>query len=97
MDFKRVNGLFDRRSADNFIRRSRELGFPLNEVRDLLHYVDDGNYTCAEIKAITIDHLAEVRRKLADLKKLERALKEMIATCEGGLKPGCPILEALSK
>jgi MerR family mercuric resistance operon transcriptional regulator len=78
-----------------FIRRSRELGFSLDEVRNLLHHVDADHYTCAEIKAITAEHLAEVRRKLSDLRRLERALKEMIATCEGGEMPGCPILERL--
>ncbi|MBT5049306.1 MAG: helix-turn-helix domain-containing protein [Rhodospirillaceae bacterium] len=79
-----------------FIRRSRELGFALDDVRRLLHYVDDGTYSCAEIKAITVDHLAEVRRKLDDLKRLEQALKDMIATCDGGDIPECPILESLN-
>ena len=78
-----------------FIRRSRELGFGLDEVRQLLHYVDDGGYTCAEVKAITVDHLTEVRRKLSDLRRLERALKEMIVNCDGGDIPDCPILETL--
>ena len=78
-----------------FVRRSRELGFTLHKVRDLLRHVDGGDYTCAEIKIIAIDHLAEVRRKLADLKRLERGLKDMIATCDGGDVPDCPILEAL--
>lgn len=78
-----------------FIRRSRELGFALDEVRNLLRYVDGGTYSCAEIKAITVGHLTEVRRKLADLRRLERALKDMIATCEDGDIPGCPILDTL--
>ncbi len=42
-----------------FVRRSRELGFSLDEVRGLLHLVDGGRYTCAEVKAITLDHLAD--------------------------------------
>jgi MerR family mercuric resistance operon transcriptional regulator len=45
-----------------FIRRSRELGFSLKEVRGLLRLVDGGGYTCAEVRAITLDHLAEVRQ-----------------------------------
>lgn len=64
-------------------------------MRNLLHHVDADHYTCAEIRAITVDHLAEVRRKISDLRGLERALKEMIATCEGGDVPGCPIVETL--
>jgi len=78
-----------------FIRRSRDLGFTLDTVRYLLSHIDGGNYACAEIKIIAVDHLAEVRRKLADLKRLERGLKDMIATCEGGEVTDCPILEAL--
>jgi len=79
----------------SFIRRSRELGFSLDEVRGLLHYLDDGDYTCAEVRTIAADHLEEVRRRLAELKGLERALTDMIATCDGGDVPDCPILEAL--
>lgn len=79
----------------NFIRRSRELGFTLNEVRGLLLLVDGGNYTCAEVEALTTAHLGEVRRKLADLKRLEKVLREMVAGCEGGEIPECPVIEAL--
>lgn len=78
-----------------FVRRSRDLGFTLDEVRALLAYMDDGDYTCAEIRTIAVDHLAEVRRKLADLRRLERGLKDMIATCDGGDVTDCPIIEAL--
>lgn len=78
-----------------FIRRSRELGFTLHEVRGLLRLVDGGEYSCAEVKALTLDHAAEVRRKVADLRKLERVLKEMAAECEGGEVPECPIIDAL--
>ena len=78
-----------------FIRRSRELGFTLDEVRGLLRLVDGGEYTCAEVKALTLDHVAEVRRKLADLRRMKRVLEEMAAECEGGEVPECPIIDAL--
>ncbi len=78
-----------------FIRRSRELGFTLEEVRGLLRLVDGGSYTCAEVKTLTLDHAAEVRRKVADLRKLERVLKEMAAECDGGEVPECPIIDTL--
>ncbi len=78
-----------------FIRRGRELGFTLDEVRGLLRLVDGGSYTCAEVKALTLDHAAEVRRKVADLRKLERVLKEMAAECDGGEVPECPIVDTL--
>ena len=79
----------------HFIRRSRELGFTLDEVRGLLQLVDGGGYTCGEVEALTTAHLGEVRRKLADLKRLERVLREMVAGCQGGEVPECPVIEAL--
>ncbi len=78
-----------------FIRRCRELGFTLDEVRGLLRLVDGGAYTCAEVKALTLDHAAELRRKVADLRRMKRVLEEMAAECEGGEVPVCPIIDAL--
>jgi MerR family mercuric resistance operon transcriptional regulator len=78
-----------------FIRRTRQLGFTLEEVRTLLKLVDGGRYTCAQVKGITIHHLDDVRRKLSDLQKIERVLREMAAQCEGGKVPKCPVIDAL--
>jgi MerR family transcriptional regulator, mercuric resistance operon regulatory protein len=79
----------------SFVRRSRELGFSLDEVRGLLRLVDGGHYTCAEVKAITLDHLADVRRKIADLRRLERSLADVAGKCGGGKVPDCPVIDAL--
>lgn len=79
-----------------FIRRSRELGFSLDEVRALLALVDGGDYTCGEVHAMTLTHIADIGRKIADLRRMERVLKGMAAKCEGGDLPECPILDALS-
>ncbi len=78
-----------------FVRRSRALGFTLDEIRGLLGLVDGGDYTCGEVKAITLDHLEEIRRKIADLTRLETVLRDMAAECEGGTVPDCPVIEAL--
>ena len=78
-----------------FIRRTRELGFTLDEVRTLLRLVDGGRYTCAQVKRVTVRHLDEVRRKVADLRKIERVLAEMAAQCDGGTVPKCPVIDAL--
>lgn len=80
-----------------FIRRSRELGFTLDEVRGLLRLVDGGHYTCAEVRTLTLEHLEEIRRKTTDLKRLGKVLKEMAAQCTGDEVPECPIIEALFK
>lgn len=78
-----------------FIRRSRELGFTLDEIRRLLELVDEEKYTCAEVKALTLEHAEEVRRKIADLQKLEIALRAMAAECDGGDVPVCPVIDVL--
>jgi len=78
-----------------FIKRSRDLGFSLNEVRNLLALIDGGEPTCAEVHALTINHLKQVREKLADLRKLERTLKGLSAQCFRGDVPDCPIVETL--
>jgi MerR family mercuric resistance operon transcriptional regulator len=79
----------------NFIRRGRELGFTLKEVRELLRLVDARRYTCAQIKKIALRHIADIRQKRADLPRLERMLAEMAAQCHGGQVPECPIIDAL--
>jgi MerR family mercuric resistance operon transcriptional regulator len=78
-----------------FIRRSRDLGFTLAEIRTLLRLVDGRRYTCAQVKRITLAHLEEVRRKVADLRRLGRVLTDMVAACEDGTVPACPVIDAL--
>jgi MerR family mercuric resistance operon transcriptional regulator len=79
-----------------FIRRSRELGFSLDEVRALLGLAGGDNRNCAEVYSLAAQHLDEVKQKIADLRRLERALKSLAAECEHGTVPHCPIIEALS-
>jgi MerR family mercuric resistance operon transcriptional regulator len=78
-----------------FVRRSRELGFSLEEIRDLLRLVDGRRYSCAEVKALTLGHLAEVQRTIADLGRLQRTLSRVAGMCRGGRVPDCPIIDAL--
>lgn len=78
-----------------FIRRSRKLGFTLVQVRDLLGLVDGNDYTCDEVKAITVKHADVMRQKIADLKKLKRVLDDMVSQCDRGDIPDCPVIDAL--
>jgi len=78
-----------------FIRRCRELGFTLKEIRGLLELVDGGDYTCAEVRDRTTAHLDDVRQKIRDLQKMQRTLKIMVSQCDGGLMPDCPIIDTL--
>jgi MerR family mercuric resistance operon transcriptional regulator len=79
-----------------FILRGRELGFSIDELRGLLSLVDRGTQTCAEVKDRTERHLADVRAKIADLKRIEKALAETASKCSGENVPECPVLEALT-
>ena len=80
-----------------FIRRSRALGFSLNDTRDLLGLARGHNLTCAEVKAMTEQYIADIRTKIRDLRKLDRVLSELAGKCKGSTVPDCPILDALGK
>ena len=79
----------------SFVRRGRQLGFSLDEIRNLLRLVDGHGHTCAEVHALMLSHLAEIRRKIRDLRRLQRAMAEMAARCSGESVPECPIVDAL--
>ncbi len=78
-----------------FIRRARELGFSIEEIRALI-VLSAGKGRCADVHALTVGHLADVRAKIADLRKLERTLAKTAAQCARDTSPACPIIDALS-
>jgi MerR family mercuric resistance operon transcriptional regulator len=78
-----------------FIRRCRELGFTVDEIRNLLGLVE-GGYICGGVKDAALTHLKDIRRKIADLRRMERTLAKTVARCEGGTIPECPIVDVLS-
>lgn len=80
-----------------FIMRSRELGFTLEEVRDLLALVDGGAQTCGEVQALANTHLTSVRAKIADLRRIEHVLSSTVAQCTGDDVPDCPVIDALTE
>lgn len=78
-----------------FIRRGRELGFSPEELRELLKLVDDRSYTCKQIRELTLEHVAEIRTKIADLKRLEQVMTNIASQCSGKRVPDCAIIDAL--
>ncbi len=80
-----------------FIRRCRELGFSLDEIRELLALVDGANFTCAEVKSITLNHAEAVHRKIEDLTNIESVLRSMASKCRRGNVPQCPIIDTLNE
>ena len=79
----------------HFVKRCRELGFSIGEIRALLEMVDQKDITCAEVHRMTMGHLSAVKQKMADLRRLEKALKSMASECSRGDVPECPIIDTL--
>jgi DNA-binding transcriptional MerR regulator len=80
----------------SFIRRGRDLGFTLDQIRELLALADERDRSCAEVDTIARAHLGEVERKLSDLTRLARELRDVIGQCGCGSVAECRIIEALS-
>lgn len=78
-----------------FIRRGRELGFTLDEIRALLDLGEPGKASCGEVREIARHHLTHIRSKIDDLVKLEKLLAKTVARCSGGKVPDCPVLDIL--
>lgn len=78
-----------------FVRRARELGFTLEEVRALLRPADERQSSCAKVRVLAADHLRDVRARIADLKRMERVLSKTVDRCVQGTRPECPLLEIL--
>ena len=91
---RRVYGPVETRTLA-FIRRARELGFTLEEIRALLHLGGPGKASCSEVCAIATRHLEDICSKIADLQKLKRLLSRTIAQCSGEAVPDCAVLDAL--
>jgi len=78
-----------------FLRRARELGFSLDEIRALLRLGGPEKASCREVRRIAAHHLDDIRAKISDLRKLERLLAKTVAQCTGTTAPDCPVLDIL--
>jgi Cu(I)-responsive transcriptional regulator len=80
-----------------FIRRCRDLGFTLDQIRDLLRLSSQKDEECADVDRITAQHLIEIEQKISDLKRLAKELRRLNNSCQGnGITANCRIIEALS-
>ena len=80
----------------SFIRHGRELGFPTDAIRELITLQSDPGEDCSIVEAIAEDQLQSVRKRLKQLRALERELKRMVAGCGGGKIETCRIIAALN-
>ncbi|WP_103103072.1 Cu(I)-responsive transcriptional regulator [Pseudomonas sp. LFM046] len=78
-----------------FIKRSRDLGFSLEEVGRLLELWQDRQRASADVKALARDHIEALNRKIAELAGLRDTLQELVDHCHGDQRPDCPILKDL--
>lgn len=80
----------------SFIRRARDLGFSIEQVRELLNLSDQKDRSCETVDIIAREHLDEVDRKISDLKILRRELGSLIRQCQHGTIADCRIIDALA-
>jgi len=79
-----------------FIRRSRDLGFSIEEIRGLVSLWQDRTRPSRDVKALAKQHLDFLDRKLEELQSMKRALAHLVSCCHGDERPDCPILESLA-
>ena len=79
-----------------FIKRSRDLGFSLEEVGKLLTLWQDRQRASADVKALATQHIAELNRRIEELVSLRDTLGELVSHCQGDERPDCPILKDLA-
>ncbi|MEM5473643.1 Cu(I)-responsive transcriptional regulator [Hoeflea sp. AS60] len=80
-----------------FIQRSRSLGFSIDECRSLLSLYEDKDRASSDVKALAVDKIREIDRKLKELKSLRSTLKTLADDCHGDNRPDCPIINEISR
>jgi MerR family transcriptional regulator, copper efflux regulator len=78
-----------------FIRRARDLGFPVEEIRQLLALWHDRGRASGEVRTLALSRAAELERKARQLDEMRRSLEHLAAHCHGDARPDCPILDEL--
>ena len=94
------NGYRDYSDSDvhrlRFLQRSRSLGFTIDECRQLLSLYDDKHRASADVKAMALEKVAEIDRKVAELQSLRDTLATLARHCHGDGRPDCPIIDDLA-
>lgn len=79
-----------------FVRRSRDLGFSVEDIAGLLALWQDRGRASAQVKALAVQHLTDLRRRIAELEAMARTLTSLADHCSGDSRPDCPILDDLA-
>ena len=95
------NGYRDYADADihrlRFVQRARGLGFSIEECRLLLSLYDDEGRASADVKALALDRIGEIERKIDELRSLRATLARLAEHCHGDARPDCPIIDDLAR
>ena len=96
---RRESGYRDYGASDvhrlQFIRRARDLGFPIAQIRTLLRLWSDRERSNADVKSVALAHAAELEEKIAALQEMRATLSSLADACDGDGRPDCPILQGL--
>jgi Cu(I)-responsive transcriptional regulator len=97
---RRASGYRDYNSSDvsrlGFVGRARDLGFSMEEIRELLRLWSDKSRSSREVKDIAIRHIADLDQRARQLTEMADALRHLAGACEGDERPECPIINGLA-
>ena len=79
-----------------FVRRARDLGFSIREIKDLLSLWRNRQRSSADVRTIAQRHIADLESKILELQQMRRTLEQLVRHCHGDHRPACPILEDLA-
>lgn len=79
-----------------FVRRARDLGFPVAMIAELLALWRDRSRQSADVKRVALDHLAGLERRIAGMQEMAATLRHLVDCCAGDARPDCPILRDLA-
>jgi MerR family copper efflux transcriptional regulator len=82
--------------ALRFVRQARRLGFLVDDIRKLLALWQDRKRASSDVKAIALQHVAELNRRISEMTEMRDTLVHLAAHCQGDERPNCPILERLA-
>ena len=100
-EVNKINGYRDFSEADlaklQFLAKARKFDFSLEECRELLALYENTERPSREVKALTLEKIAEIDLRLIELQGLKNQLSVLASACHGDDRPNCPILDALTR
>ena len=97
---RQSSGYRDYSDADvhrlRFVANARDLGFPIEEIRELLSLWGDEERNSADVKALALARAEELGRKAEGLAAMRSTLLDLASKCHGGSRPDCPIIDSIS-